>query len=218
MFETINQLIFPNRHICHICNKRNEEIKEYICKDCKSNLDVLNREIYNNSTYISKTYYSLAYNRFIREQIKRYKYNEKTYLYKLFGNLLIDTINKHNISDDVDMIMYVPMHRRKEAKRGYNQSELLARHISKVLNISVNHNLIKIKYTEEQHKSNKIQRLSNLDKAFKINNNQEIIGKKILLIDDIITTGTTLEQCAKAILENGAIKVIGLALTSSKKM
>ena len=62
MFETINQLIFPNRHICHICNKRNEEIKEYICKDCKSNLDILNREIYNNSTYIlAETQCHLSY-------------------------------------------------------------------------------------------------------------------------------------------------------------
>lgn len=132
---------------------------------------------------------------------------------------MLKTIYEKDISKDIDLIMYIPSHRRKEAKRGYNQSELLATFIAKKLDIEVSHNnLSKIKHTKDQNKLNRVERQENLLGSFKLKNREEIKDKRILLIDDIITTGSTMKECSRVLINNEAREVIGLALTSSKKL
>ena len=77
-------------------------------------------------------------------------------------------------------------------------------------------NLIKTKWTKEQSHSNKIDRIINLKGSFQIKDPSEIEGKRILLVDDIITTGVTMDECSRVLINNGAKEVIGIALTSSK--
>lgn len=189
----------------------------YICKDCYERLDILNREVQIDSPYINKAYYSLSYNRFIREKIKEYKYNGKNYMYKPFGQIMLDTINKLELDKNIDVVAYIPIHRRKEALRGYNQAELLADFISQNINKPLlQKNLVKVKWTNDQSHSNRIDRISNLKDSFHIKDSSIIQGKRILLVDDVITTGSTMEECSKILIKNGAIEIIGLALTSSK--
>ncbi|MBU5436682.1 ComF family protein [Tissierella sp. MSJ-40] len=217
IIKDINELLFPERHICLFCKGKSTIIKSYICKECEEKLEAINKEVYLDSYYISKVVYSLAYNRFIREKLKEYKFNGKNYLYKPFGEIMLNTINQKNLCSEIDLIMYVPSHRRKEALRGYNQSELLARYIAKFLNITLSSkNLIKIKWTKDQSQLQRLDRIKNLKGSFQVRDKEEIKFKKILLIDDIITTGTTMEECSKVLLHNGAKEVVGLALTSSK--
>ncbi|CAK7049905.1 ComF family protein [Tissierella sp.] len=217
MLQTLNSLLFPTKHICLFCKEKNGSIKGYICKECYENLEVLNREVQIDSIYINKVYYSLSYNRFIREMMKNYKYNGKNYLYKPFGEIMIRTIENKKIAEDIDIIIYVPTHKRKEALRGYNQAELLAVYISKNLEKPLlRENLIKTKWTKEQSHSNKIDRITNLKGSFQIKDSSEIERKKILLVDDIITTGVTMDECSRVLINNGAKEVIGIALTSSK--
>lgn len=217
MFQALNNLLFPKKHICLFCREKNGSINGYICKDCYENLEVLDKEINIDSPYIKKAYYSLSYNRYIREKVKDYKYNGKNYLCKPFGEIMLRTIKNKEIDKDIDVILYVPTHRRKEALRGYNQAEILADYISKVLGKPLlKNNLVKIRWTKEQSHSNKIDRIINLKDSFRIKQPNEIEGKKILLIDDIVTTGVTMEECSRVIINSGANKVIGLALTSSK--
>lgn len=217
MFQALNNLLFPKKHICLFCREKNGSINGYICKDCYENLEVLDKEINIDSPYIKKAYYSLSYNRFIREKVKDYKYNGKNYLCKPFGEIMLRTIRNKEIDKDIDLIIYVPTHKRKEALRGYNQAEILADYISKVLDKPLlKDNLVKIRWTKEQSHSNKIDRIINLKDSFRIKRPNEIEGKKILLIDDIVTTGVTMEECSRVIINSGAKKVIGLALTSSK--
>ncbi|MBU5310738.1 ComF family protein [Tissierella carlieri] len=217
MLQTLNSLLFPTKHICLFCKEKNGSIKGYICKECYENLEVLNREVQIDSIYINKVYYSLSYNRFIREMMKNYKYNGKNYLYKPFGEIMIRTIENKKIAEDIDIIIYVPTHKRKEALRGYNQAELLAVYISKNLEKPLlRENLIKTKWTKEQSHSNKIDRIINLKGSFQIKDSSEIERKKILLVDDIITTGVTMDECSRVLINNGAKEVIGIALTSSK--
>lgn len=200
-----------------MCKERNGIIKGYICKECYENIEILDREIKLDSPYLKKIYYSLSYNRFIREMMKDYKYNGKNYLYKPFGELMLKTIENKKIEKDIDLILYVPTHKRKEALRGYNQAELLANYISKNLDKPLlKDNLIKVRWTKEQSHSNKIDRIINLKDSFQIRNPKGIEGKKILLVDDIITTGVTMDECSRVLINNGAKEVIGLALTSSK--
>lgn len=200
-----------------MCKEKSGLTNKYICKDCLSNLEIIHEEISINSAYISKAYYSLHYNRYAREMIKEYKFNGKNYLYKPFAEFMIDTIKDKNLGDYIDLIAYIPAHRRKDALRGYNQAELLAGYIAEKLKKPLSkNNLVKVRWTENQSNLNKVDRVVNLKDSFHIKNPEEIIGKKILLIDDIITTGATMEECSRVLMNNGAREVIGLALTSSK--
>lgn len=217
LMEDLKNILFASRHICYLCREERCGEKAYICPDCHGRLDILNEEIHIDSPYISKTYYSLSYNRFIREKIRDYKFNGKNYLYKPFGEIMVETARKAGIHKEVDLICYIPSHRRKEALRGYNQAELLGRHISRRLGIPLSiGNLIKIKWTKDQSGLNRLERKSNLGKSFRIKDEKEIRGKKILLIDDIITTGGTLEECSRVLIEKGVKNLVGLTLTSTK--
>lgn len=213
--DAIKNLLFPNRNICLICREDSDYVEKYICSHCRDNLEVLNKSFLTYSPYIEDAYYSLFYNRFIREVIKDYKYNGKNYLYKALGEIMIDTLNGLDIN--IDRVSYIPMHKRKEAVRGYNQARLLAKYISSKLQIPlIDDNLIKHKITKEQSHSNKLERSTNLKDSFRIKDSTQIKNTHILLIDDIITTGATMEEAGKILKENGANKIIGLALTSSK--
>lgn len=200
-----------------MCRENNANEKGHICKDCYSNLDVVDKEMDIDLQHIHKIYYSLSYNRYLRDKMSDYKFNGKSYLCKSFGEIMVDTVIKREIDRDLDLIIYIPSHRRKEALRGYNQAELLATYLSKSLNKPLSKgNLVKIKWTKEQSGLNRLDRIINLKESFHIKNPEEIKSKKILLIDDIITTGVTMEECSRVLLNNGSKEVIGLTLTSSK--
>ena len=127
---------------------------------------------------------------------------------------MLNTYYKMNI--DVDKIAFVPMFPRKEALRGYNQAELLAKYISKKLDKPLIYDLIKTKNTLEQSHLNKAERRENLKDSFKLKHKKPINTLRILLVDDIITTGRTMNECSRVLKEAGAMEVIGLAITSSK--
>lgn len=201
-----------------MCKERLGNANGYICKECFNNLEIIHKEITIDSPYINKVYYSLLYNRLMREMVKKYKYEGKNYLYKAFGEIMMGTIKTNGLESHIDIIAYIPAHRRKEALRGYNQAKLLAAYIAEKLDKPLlKNNLIKLKWTENQSHSNKVDRIVNLKDSFHIKNPTEVMAKKILLVDDIITTGATMEECSRVLINNGAHKVIGLALTSNKK-
>lgn len=214
--KSVHNLLFPTNDLCFFCKDRLGIIKDFICRDCRDRLLVVDKAVYMNSNYMETTYYGLSYNRYIRELVKDFKFHNNSYLYKPFGQIMINTMKKRNLYN-MDLIIYVPSHRRKEAIRGYNQSELLAKYISESTKIEISrNNLIKNRSTKEQSKLNGFERINNLKGSLTLKYSGEIRGKKILLVDDIITTGTTMVECAKILKENGAKEIVGLALTSSK--
>lgn len=217
--KAVNRLIFPSHNMCYLCKERENDIKDFICSGCREYLEIINRKIEIDSPDIDWVYYSLVYNRKMKEMVTQYKFHKKSYLYKPLGRLMLDTINFYDLKDQVDLIVYVPMHRRKEAIRGYNQCQLLANILSKELDIPISHNnLYKIKNTKSQNKLDKSHRLDNLKDSFGLKDSLEIKNKRILLLDDIITTGSTMAECGKVLKIGGAKNIIGLALTSSKKI
>lgn len=172
-----------------------------------------------NLTYLEGTYYSCSYNRLMRKTIHEYKYEGKSYLYQGLGEIMVYTMEEVGLIDKIDGIVFVPMEEGREARRGYNQSKLLAKYIATSLNIPFfSKHLIKVRKTEEQNKLKRRERLVNLKDSFKVINKKDIKNKDILIIDDIITTGATMEECAKTLVEAGANKVYGLALTSSGRI
>lgn len=119
---------------------------------------------------------------------------------------------------DIDLIVPVPLHPKKQYKRGYNQSMLIAEGISKTTGIPVDaHALERVRQTESQTKKTRTERLANMEEAFRIKPGTDLHGKHALLCDDVLTTGATLEACALALLKQETIKIsiatIGIAVS-----
>mgnify|MGYP000064799570 CR=1 FL=1 len=142
------------------------------------------------------------------------KYNSNIHLGIFLGEL-IGTEFKSQLQN-VDFIIPVPLHKKKLHQRGYNQSEILCNGINNMLQKSVStSHLIRVKYTETQTKKNKVERLENIKNAFEIKNTKELEEKTVLLIDDVITTGSTLVECMTCLNTVKNIKIIVLVLAKA---
>lgn len=115
----------------------------------------------------------------------------------------------------VDVVCAVPMTEKAKRKRGYNQSELLAKETAKRLFVPYEALLVKTRETKTQHSLKKEERLGNLAEAFAVKTGAQIRGKNVLLCDDIKTTGTTLKLCSRELLKNGAAEVYCLCAAVS---
>lgn len=174
--------------ICHRCSLSLPD-GGATCSDCKSNKDIYFEVLKAPYTYSSQ----------MQKLIKKLKYSRKTFLAKDLSAQLAKFILKENIDKNVDVIVPVPLHWFKKWKRGYNQAELLAENIAKLINKPMYNALIRTKYTKPQFNLRKSQRKENLEDMFRINQKYVDIvkGKRILLIDDIATTCSTANQCSK---------------------
>lgn len=212
------EFVFPTRKICYICRREETAIEDHICKSCNHQIERVHKEVFLDHPSIARCFYTSIYNNFMREVIKDFKFNGKSFLYKPLGSILLETIYGQDLVGQIDIISFVPSHRRKEAIRGYNQAQLLASYISKDLDIPVFNGLLKSYHTPDQHFLNQVARRGNLKGAFKVVKKEEIVGRNILLIDDILTSGSTMKECAKELIKNEAKTVLALALTSSRKL
>lgn len=187
---------------CHICKSLSEKFKVH--ENCKN-------EVAYYDAIIIKYYYN---NWIISKSIKDTKYYGKKDILDQFWKILSE-LYLENLDDSLDnlIITSVPMHFIRKLKRWYNHSDLLARSISKNTQIPYHKTLIKRKkYTRQQSKIRKDIRAMNLRNAFAINTkHDDILDKKtIILVDDVVSTGSTLNEVAKTLKDHWAQKVIGL--------
>lgn len=173
---------------------------------------MLNQAVFGKDEYINKYftnhYYIFKYDTIIRNLILDYKFHEKPYLYRCFSTFL-KKYKKNYIQNEIyDIILPVPISKKREKSRGYNQSLLIARELAKENEIKIETNIIKkIKNNVPQSTLNKIGREQNAENVYKIVNRKEAINKKILLIDDIFTTGSTVNECSRILKLGGATKI-----------
>lgn len=160
--------------------------------------------------------YIFDYKDLIREKILQYKFQEKTYLYKSFVKIILNDKKVCGFLKSYDIIIPVPISKKRNKKRGYNQSKLIAKNITKQMQgLDYNDNILyKVKNTLPQSLLEKEQRKSNLKNAYEVEKSEMIKNKKVLLFDDIFTTGSTAEECSKMLKLAGA-KEIGI-LTLAK--
>ena len=204
---TITNLFYPP--VCGICGKLNED---FLCKKCEKILESHSKfeiqEKQNINLYFDKHLYIFQYEGIIRKLIIDYKFNEKSYLYKTFANFLLKNQKFFEILKSYDTIIPVPISKKRKKERGYNQSTLIAREISKRLKIEINTScLYKAKDIVAQSTLNREEREQNIKGVYQLKNVKKLENKKILLIDDIYTTGSTLNECSK-ILRKSNPKVI----------
>ena len=132
------------------------------------------------------------------------KMNEMPGLSEFYGKAVADTVNRHFQVVDFDFVTFVPMRKADIAERGFNQSQLLAEIVSAQCGIPVKNVLYKKRKTKTQKKQKASERFANMYNAFEINADADIIGKKILLIDDVKTTGSTLTSVSLTLKAYGA--------------
>ena len=147
-----------------------------------------------------------------KEMIHYLKYNSVTELAPLLADLMIDQLIDEDLPKDI-IITVVPLHRKKKLERGYNQSELIGKIVAEKLGIEYQNLLIRKKYTESQVKLKGAQRRKNLDNVFELTKSIDVSGRSIILVDDVSTTGTTLEECARILRVANARRVWGLVVS-----
>ena len=129
---------------------------------------------------------------------------------KLYGYRILDS----GVDIDWDEIVPVPLHPLKLRRRGYNQSERFAAGLSIALNIPVSHELKRIKYTETQTRKSRLQRWENVKEVFSLIDNHTLQDKRVLLVDDVMTTGATLSACSNVLLGSD-VKSVDLAVIAA---
>lgn len=213
MFEKILDLIYPN--VCGICNRINNE---NLCERCKKELSKYELYQIDNYTsdetkYFDYLYCTLIYEGIVRKKIISYKFGGEAYLYKTFTKIIINNKKIYDFLKLYDIILSVPMCKNKESVRGYNQSTLIAKELAKKVNIKFENDiLIKIKETKIQSTLDKKQRQENVNNAFDIKNKEIIDDKKIVLFDDIYTTGSTANECSRILKNAGAKEILVVTL------
>lgn len=181
---------------CLHCGKQlNEQYNESICPDCKSG-------IFN----YDRAYSCFAYSGMGKELIYKLKYEGKTQLSKIIAGLMEDRLRNEEFT--ADAVIPVPIHENKLKTRGFNQSYIIARELGERLGKPVVDCLIRTKETKEQYNLDKAQRYLNIVDAFSVKLLYNIDKyKNILLVDDIYTTGSTVNECSKVLKKSGAEKV-----------
>ena len=216
MLDYILNIIYPN--VCGFCNNI---CKESLCIQCEEKINKIllcNIDSYENedNKFFNEHLYLFEYNDEIRKTILDYKFNDKAYLYKTFSKIIIKNKKICGFFKKYDIIIPVPIHKKRLNIRGYNQSELIAKEISKNnSNLTLeNKILIKTKNTNPQSTLTKEERIKNAQDVYILRNFERIRNKNIILFDDIYTTGSTVNECSKLLKLNGA-KEIGI-LTLAK--
>jgi competence protein ComFC len=193
---------------CGICSKLGEG---YLCKNCGKEIRryLINLEKSDKNENIRiKKFFVLKYDGIVRKNIIKYKFNDKPYLYKMFSKIILEDKKACEFIKSYDIIIPVPVHKARKSKRGYNQSELIAKEISKELKIKTYSDvLIKINNNKVQSTLNKNERKENVKNAYKIINEQKINNKNIIIFDDIYTTGSTINECIKTLKKSNVNKI-----------
>ncbi|MDZ7626303.1 MAG: ComF family protein [Ignavibacteriaceae bacterium] len=198
---------------CPGCNKKLLTDDNPVCMDCLSSIliaDEIRLEDEYDRNFSSSKIIKDFYSRFVFETdktlqsvIHALKYQKKFKLGMFLGEILSEGIKTRNWQ--VDLIVPVPIHPLKKVERGYNQSDYIVKGLSESLNIPYSTKLIKrTRHTESQTKLKMKERAQNVADAFVVRNPKKIIGKNILLVDDIITTGATIQECGRALVKGGA--------------
>ena len=166
---------------------------------------------------IQKNEYGIAacdYEGALKEALHKFKYSGVLSPLKALSPILLEFIEKNIDTENIDAIIPIPLYHAKLRERGFNQSRLLSIPISKRYNIPISGNiLIKTKPTSPQSNLNRKERLKNLKGAFTVKKNALLTGKRVLLVDDVYTTGATIDEASRVLMKAGVsnIKIVTLA-------
>ena len=233
-FKGIRDLIYPDNciickrylsagseegNLCLYCRQTIEFNRPPFCHHCSRHLVETNEqnlcpECLLHHHHFDRAWAAAIYNNTLKELIHLFKYKNKTLLRRDFAGILSAFIHDYNVDiGQFDIVVPIPLHTARLRERGYNQSELLAESLLKEFKIKPSFkNLVRKRHTKNQALLKKKDRWTNIQGAFKIKRPEEFSRKSVLIVDDLLTTGTTLSEAALILKEAGAHKVCALTL------
>lgn len=197
--DCIEKLTFLPKNICSCCEK--ESSADY-CQICNE-----------NGFYFDRAISVFHFDRLLKKIIHELKYDEMDSVAKFLVEISYDFLSSMDIFKNIDLICPVPLHRVKKRIRGYNQAERISYHLSKKNNIEHIPDLVlRKRFTKSQTKLNRIERAKNVSQAFCINKRKDVSNKQILIVDDVFTTGATMNSISKVLKEYNVGKVFALTI------
>lgn len=235
-FTKILEEIFVDKYNCIVCDAELQEQSRYgLCEECKSKLSFIGDRICKKCGRIqlNEADYCLTcqehnrefdfarscvvYDDVAKEIVRGIKFGGKKYFAKYIANYLVEKYQSAFDGVNIDIVVPVPMTKKKKVARGFNQSWEIAKRFADAVNLSADNNIAaKIKDTQEQARLGGKEREENLAGAFEIKLPQEVEGKSILIIDDVMTTGSTANEIAIALKKAKAKQVYLLTFASTR--
>ena len=233
LYRSLSSCVYPP--FCFICEDDLNKREHLVCERCWSSFDLIDRPYCqrcglplkvrdttcacceSTDFCFSATRAAYVYTEDVRKVIHAFKFQRKTSLARRLGRIMAFTIGHDTHFKDVDCLVPVPLHPSRFRERGYNQSALLASEISAELGVnSFPAVLARKKSTKAMTALTPERRLRNVENAFAVTNPETLKGKNVALVDDVFTTGATVNACARALMEAGVaeVKVVTLARAS----
>lgn len=211
--ERFVNLIYPPK--CVLCQRVLPKDQNDLCHRCRLEVPEFTfakKKISFVADWVSLWYYSGT----VRKSLMDFKFYHKRTHANIYGRLLAMRLTREGMTD-FDVMTYVPISLLRNMRRGYDQVALLAKATARELGITHQRILVKHRHTPAQSSiADAAMRRANVLGAYHIKKNVDIVGKKILLLDDIITTGATVSECARVLLTAGAKEVICAAVAASE--
>lgn len=210
-------LFYPD--LCLICATKKPIPREILCLSCQHKLPKTGFHLDPENAFMERFWGRIpiqsaaALFHFIKggktqQLIHQLKYNHKPEVGRRLGQLYGKQLKDSPLFQGIDVIVPVPLHPRKRHQRGYNQSETFAQGLSASMGLPWHaHSLQRRTYTQTQTHKGRIQRMNNVLEAFQLQQRKVLRGKHILLVDDVVTTGATLEACGIRLLEVEGVKL-----------
>ena len=213
--EKVLDLLFPPK--CPYCQKLLDEPRAPVCPRCQASLPWLEGRAGERKIDLADGCYSpLAYGEMVREAIHRYKFHRVRALGRPFAALMARCL-ADRLPDGADLICWAPLSRERFRERGFNQAELMAREMGRLLSIPAGPALEKVRDTRPQSElEEESARRANARGAYALLPGADLTGKRVVLVDDVVTSGATLSECAALLRRAGAERVFCLTLAKAR--
>ncbi|MCD7753360.1 MAG: ComF family protein [Clostridiales bacterium] len=212
LWSRVLNLVYPPR--CVFCQDflTGERTERGVCAACEQALPRTDgTTALRPGDYFTFCLSPLLYQGVVRESIRRYKFSGRSYYHRVYGVFLRSCL-KERLPSPPDVVTWAPLSARRKRRRGYDQAKLLAEEAGKLYGLRPVPLLKKVRHTPAQSSLGRAAREENVQGVYRIRPDASVSGKRVLLVDDIITTGSTLSECSRVLLKSGAAEVVCLTL------
>lgn len=214
LIDRLLDLLYPPR--CVFCHRLLQTGDDPVCRFCRERLPLTgDRSERRSPKYVDQCISPLYYEGTVRDSLHRFKFSQRTGYAEVYAGFMLKCIDENAFFCDI--ISWAPVSRKRRRSRGYDQSELLAKAVAAKLGLPCLRTLEKVRHNAPQSRTkNAAERAKNVKGAYRCCDPDAVRDRKILLIDDIVTSGSTLSECAKMLKNAGASRVTALTVACGK--